>query len=74
MLNVHETLAQEVANNDTLLETLQALHDEALLPPVYYSSPVVVQHGLGVFPLVVYMDSVPFAKRVRHLVFSSTIW
>lgn len=63
MLNVHETLAQEVANNDTLLERLQALHDEALLPPVYYSSPVVVQHGEGVFPLVVYMDSVPFAKK-----------
>ena len=59
----HEMLANEVANNPTLVDKLAEMHASGDLPPAYYDSPVVQRHGPIVSPTVLYMDGIAFAKR-----------
>ena len=42
---------------------LQQMHDLCELPQAYYTSPVVQQYGHKVFPYILYMDGICFAKR-----------
>ena len=59
----HEALADELRDEPDLHHKLAQAHIDHKLPPVYYNHPVVREHGLGTFPIAIYLDKVEFAKR-----------
>ena len=63
VLPVHRALSDEVAANPSLHAELASVHESGGMPSAYYSSPVVREHGQGVFPVAMFVDGVPFTKR-----------
>ena len=63
VLPFHIALSEEVAATPTLHENLDTWHESGCMPPGYHTSPVVQEHGKTVFPVAIFIDGVPFAKR-----------
>ena len=60
----HEALNEEVVNNEFAHVHLRDKQSRNLLPPAYWSHPIVQRDGAeGIFPLAVYLDGTPFNKR-----------
>ena len=60
----HETLNEEVQNDEGAHALLrEALHDHSL-PDAYYQHPVVQDEGThSMFPLGLYLDGTPYTKK-----------
>ena len=57
----HEIVHQAVAEHPEILEELQRKYDLGLLPPNYYSNPVVKESPTPPLPLSVYIDAAPYS-------------
>ena len=82
VMPLHESIAQEIDEDPTLLVRLQEKLDDGTLPESYYDNPVVEGSADPVMPIAIYIDGVPYSltdsvvavwvmnliSGVRHLV------